>query len=262
MDLLRGRYEVSRKMRVGFFCLPQKQMATRLFRSVIVTCGMLAGMAAPAFGQIAIFVTENGKRVYINAEIPATQRIAAAKTAAAPSATRMRWVQGLPVGVPQTKQLPKEELQRIVHETATRHSVDPALVQAVIQTESAWQPTAISRKGAQGLMQLTPGTAGDLGVNNAFDPAQNVDGGVKYLRLLLERYRGDLDLALAAYNAGPSAVDRARGVPNYPETRAYVQKVTDSYFRPGSGRASQVVGTSRPIYRTVDERGRVVYVNE
>ncbi len=238
-------------------------MATRLFKCAIVFCGMLAGSAKPVFGQIAIYVTENGKRVYINAEVPAPQRSAPAKTATTSSAaTRTHWVQAAPVGAPQIKPLPKEELQRIVHETATKHHVDPALVQAVIEAESAWQPAAISRKGAQGLMQLTPGTAGNLGVNNAFDPAQNVDGGVKYLRMLLERYRGDLDLALAAYNAGPTAVDRARGVPNYPETRAYVQKVTDTYFRPGSGRASQVVSTSRPIYRIVDERGRVIYVNE
>jgi soluble lytic murein transglycosylase-like protein len=237
-------------------------MATRLFKSVIVLCGLLAGSATSAFGQIAIYVTENGKRVYINAESPAPPRTASAKTATVPSAARTRWVQAPPVGVPQIKPLPKEELQRIVRETATRHRVDPALVQAVIQAESAWQPTAISRKGAQGLMQLTPGTAGDLGVSNAFDPAQNVDGGVKYLRMLLERYRGDLDLALAAYNAGPTAVDRAGGVPNYPETRAYIQKVTNTYFQPGSGRAGQVVGASRPIYRTVDERGKVVYVNE
>ncbi len=254
---------MSRILRVGPFCLPKKRMATRLSKCAIVFCGLLAGMAKPAFGQIAIYVTENGKRVYINAETPAPQRTAPAKTTAkSSSSTRTRWVQAAPVGAPQIKQLPKEELQRIVHETAARHRVDPALVMAVIQAESAWQPAAISRKGAQGLMQLTPGTAGDLGVKNAFDPAQNVNGGVKYLSMLLERYHGDLDLALAAYNAGPTAVDRARGVPNYPETRAYVQKVTHTYFQPGSGRASQVVGTSRPIYRIVDERGRVIYVNE
>lgn len=237
-------------------------MATRLFKSVIVVCGMLAGVAPSAFGQIAIYVTENGKRVYINAESPAPQRNIPAKTAAAPSPGKSRWVLGVPLAATQSRQLSKDELQRIVHDTATRHRVDPALVQAVIQAESAWQPAAISRKGALGLMQLTPGTAGELGVSNAFDPAQNVDGGVKYLRMLLERYRGDLDLALAAYNAGPGAVDRAGGVPNYPETRAYVQKVTNTYFQPGSGRGSQVVGTSRPIYRTMDERGRVIYVNE
>ncbi|MBI3483887.1 MAG: lytic transglycosylase domain-containing protein [Acidobacteria bacterium] len=233
-------------------------MVTRLFQCVAVCCGLLAVMAKPANTQIAIYVTENGKRVYVNAEPPAARRTAPAKSSAKTAASS----QAAPSATPRVQQLPKAELERIVQETAARHRVDPALVRAVIDAESKWQPAAISRKGAQGLMQLTPGTAGELGVNNAFDPAQNVDGGVRYLRKLLERYHGDLDKALAAYNAGPSAVDRARGVPNYPETRAYVQKVTDTYFQPGSGRASQVLGTSRPIYKIVDERGRVVYVNE
>jgi len=209
--------------------------------------------AQPASGQIAVFVTENGKRVYINAVPPAPPKAAPGKLAARPRAT------ATPV---QTTKLPSEELDRIVNATAERHRVDPALVRAVIQAESSGQPTAVSRKGAQGLMQLVPSTAERMGVRNTFDPEQNVDGGVKYLRMLLERYNGDLDKALAAYNAGPAAVDRAGGVPNYPETRAYVQKVTDTYFRPGSGRASVVMGTSRPIYRIVDERGRVIYVNE
>jgi soluble lytic murein transglycosylase-like protein len=234
-------------------------MVTRLFQCVIVCCGLLAMTAKPASGQIAIYVTEHGKRVYVNAEAPVTRTRApirpAAKTAAAATATQF--------ATPRAQQLPKAELERIVQETASRHHVDLELVRAVIAAESGWRPDAVSRAGALGLMQLVPGTAGDMGVTNAFDPAQNVNGGVKYLRMLLERYNGDLDKALAAYNAGPTAVDRANGVPNYPETRAYVQKVTNTYFRPGSGRASRVLGaSSRPIYRIVDERGRVIYVNE
>jgi soluble lytic murein transglycosylase-like protein len=258
MYLFRGRFDVSRILIVGPFCLPQKAMVTRLFQCVAVCCGLLAVLAKPASGQIAIYVTENGKRVYVNAEPPVSRskspvRLAAKTAAAAPSSLS---------GTPSPQRLPQAELERIVQETAVRHRVDPALVRAVIAAESGWKPDAISRKGALGLMQLVPGTAGDLGVTNAFDPAQNVNGGVKYLRMLLERYNGDLDKALAAYNAGPGAVDRARGVPNYPETRAYVQKVTNTYFQPGSGRASNALGTSRQIYKVVDERGRVVYVNE
>jgi len=258
MHLFRGRFDVSRNPRVGQFCLPPKLMVTRLFQSVAVCCGLLAVMAKPANGQIAIYVTENGKRVYVNAEPPVTRRTAPAR----PAAKTAKSSQAAPFSAPRAQQLPKAELERIVQETAVRHRVDPALVRAVIEAESAWRPDAISRKGAQGLMQLGPGTAQELGVSDTFDPAQNVDGGVRYLRKLLERYNGDLDKALAAYNAGPGAVDRARGVPNYPETRAYVRKVTDTYFQPGSARASQALGTSRPIYKIVDERGRVIYVNE
>ena len=122
----------------------------------------------------------------------------------------------------------REKITQMIREVSTRYRVDPALVRAVIQTESNWNSSAISRKGALGLMQLGPGTAQQLGVNNAFDPQQNLDGGVRYLHMLLERYNGDLDRALAAYNAGPGAVDRAGGIPRYRETQNYVQKVTDS----------------------------------
>ncbi|MCL4524198.1 MAG: lytic transglycosylase domain-containing protein [Acidobacteria bacterium] len=236
-------------------------MVTRLFNCVAVCCGLLAVMAEPANGQIAIYVTEHGKRIYVNAEPPVVRRTAPSKSGVR-SVPKAAPGQPASAATPQAPQLSKAELERIVQDTAVRHRVDPALVRAVIIAESNWQPAAISRKGAQGLMQLTPGTAGDLGVNDAFDPAQNVDGGVRYLRKLLERYNGDLDKALAAYNAGPGAVDRARGVPNYPETRAYVRKVTDTYFQPGSERASQALGASRPIYKIVDARGRVIYVNE
>ena len=110
----------------------------------------------------------------------------------------------------------------MIPEVSARYRVDPALVRAVVETESNWNPSAISSRGAQGLMQLVPTTAQQMGVNNVLDPKQNLDGGVHYLQLLLQRYNGDLDKALAAYNAGPGAVDRARGVPRYTETRAYV----------------------------------------
>lgn len=150
----------------------------------------------------------------------------------------------------------------MVHEVSERHEVDPALVRAVIQTESNWNPSAVSSKGALGLMQLIPSTAREMGVHNALDPKQNLDGGVRYLRKLLERYNGDLDRALAAYNAGPGAVDRAGGVPRYRETRAYVQKITDSYFRLGSDRLPAAMNVRRPIYRSVAEDGRVVFTNQ
>lgn len=158
--------------------------------------------------------------------------------------------------------LDSDGAQRIIQEAAERHSVDPALVRAVIQTESHWNPSAISRRGAVGLMQLIPGTAQRYGVTDVFNPKQNVDAGVRHLRTLLDRYSGNLDMALAAYNAGEGAVDRHRGIPPFRETRNYVQKVTNAYFRPGSGRLANWWTASRPIYKETDERGRVIFTNE
>jgi len=109
---------------------------------------------------------------------------------------------------------------------AADFGVDTALLRAVIHAESAFNPMAVSNKGAQGLMQLMPGTAGDLGVTDAFDVAQNIRGGARYLSQLLRDFNGDAQLAAAAYNAGPGAVQKYRGVPPYDETRLYVQRVT------------------------------------
>lgn len=121
------------------------------------------------------------------------------------------------------------DLVALAQEIARRHGLDPALVLAVVAVESGFQPGAVSPKGAQGLMQLMPATARELGVSDAFDAEQNLDGGARYLRALLEQHRGDLRLALAAYNAGPGAVKRHGGVPPYPETRRYVEKVLRRY---------------------------------
>lgn len=156
----------------------------------------------------------------------------------------------------------RDGVEALVREAAERHHVDPALVRAVIETESNWNPGAVSRKGAIGLMQLIPTTAQRFGANDAFNPKQNVDAGVHYLKTLLERYNGNLDLALAAYNAGEGAVDRAHGVPSFRETRSYVHKVQDAYFRPGSGRLENAYTRTNPIHRHVDESGRIIFTNE
>ena len=112
-----------------------------------------------------------------------------------------------------------------IHEIAREHGVSPALIEAVIRTESGFDPRAISSAGAVGLMQLMPTTASALGVANRFDPRESIRGGVRHLRYLLERYQGSVVLALAAYNAGEGAVDTHRGVPPYPETQRYVRSV-------------------------------------
>ncbi len=117
----------------------------------------------------------------------------------------------------------------IIAEAAEKFDLDPGLVEAVIKVESAYKANAVSSKGAVGLMQLMPQTAKELGVKNRFDPRQNVFGGAKYLRMMLDRFGGKLVLALSAYNAGPAAVDRFMGIPPYKETQRYVQKVLQNY---------------------------------
>ena len=117
----------------------------------------------------------------------------------------------------------------IIEREAARSGVDPALVRAVIANESGFDPSATSSCGAAGLMQLMPGTARSLGVHDPYAPVENVGGGARYLRGLLDRFGGDVRLAVAAYNAGPGAVERYGGVPPYAETQAYVRKVLASY---------------------------------
>jgi soluble lytic murein transglycosylase len=122
----------------------------------------------------------------------------------------------------------ERDYDRLIYQVASRHRVQPALVKAVIAAESNFKPNAVSRVGAQGLMQLMPATAAELGVERPFAVIDNMEGGARYLRLMLDRY-GDVTRALAAYNAGPTAVDRYGGVPPYPETQAYVARVLEYY---------------------------------
>jgi soluble lytic murein transglycosylase-like protein len=119
--------------------------------------------------------------------------------------------------------------QDIIIEAAGRHQVDPALIKAVILAESSYNPLAISSKGAMGLMQLMPRTALSMGVQDSFNPEHNINGGVKYLKQLLERFDNNLTLALAAYNAGTAKVNRYRDIPPYKSTRTYVLKVLTYY---------------------------------
>ncbi len=126
---------------------------------------------------------------------------------------------------------PAADLKAIVAEISARNKIDADFIASVIAAESANNPHAISPKGAQGLMQLMPGTASKLGVKDSFDPEANVDGGVRYLRQLLELYHYDVAKALAAYNAGPQRVDQYKGVPPYRETHAYVARIIRDYNR-------------------------------
>src|SRR5436190_1147719 len=153
-------------------------------------------------------------------------------TVVAPRVVRENLIASIPVGQeppaapePQPPKAPPSTFREAVDRIAERHNLSPQLVHSVIKVESNYNPNAISSKGALGLMQLIPATARRFGVSNAFNPVENVEGGARYLRYLLDLYKGDYRLALAAYNAGEGAVARHRGVPPYAETVNYLQQV-------------------------------------
>jgi soluble lytic murein transglycosylase-like protein len=151
------------------------------------------------------------------------------------------------------------ELRRLIHQVSTEHGVDPRLIDALVRVESDYDPMAVSRRGAMGLMQLMPETAKRLNVEDPFDPADNVRGGVKELSRLVDRYSGNLQLALAAYNAGEGAVSKYRGVPPYAETRSYVSKILSLY----TGRPYRLAGSYRsaPVRMLRNQQGGTIITN-
>lgn len=239
-------------------------MKATAHQAALIALVLLGLCAVPARAQLASYVDEHGNLVFTNVDSPAPQKAQAEVKSNSPAnrPTTPDGREASDAAGTAAKQASPGVLDRIVQRSAEKNDVDPALVRAVISAESDWDVSAVSSKGALGLMQLVPGTAKLLGVGNAFDPVQNVDAGTRYLHMLLERYNGNLMKALAAYNAGPGVVDRLGRVPNYPETRNYVRKVISTYFRPGSERESRAYEIPHPIYRTKDAEGQVVYTNE
>lgn len=165
-------------------------------------------------------------------------------------------------GLSRGRSVSGEQIDNAINEAAARNGVDPNLVRAIVKVESNFNPRAVSRKGAMGLMQLMPSTARSLNVANPFDPAQNIEGGVRHFRSLMDTFGGDLELSLAAYNAGAKAVQKSGGVPNYTETQDYVRRITDLYGSRSSG--LKFVGTpgARPLKVQRDSHGYLVVTND
>jgi soluble lytic murein transglycosylase len=176
---------------------------------------LIAGLVVPAAAEVRVEIRANGQKVILNE----------------PAESRSRRLSDRLLS-PED-----EEIENLIVTAALDYDLDPRLVQAVMQVESGFNPTALSNKGAMGLMQLMPQTAQILQVSDPWDPEQNVRGGVKYLKQMLDRFR-DLELALAAYNAGPEAVERHGGIPPFQETQQYVRKVLKLYdgMEPREGR--------------------------
>ena len=205
--------------------------------SPLVAAGIvLAGLSSPAEAQIFSWRDANGSLVLSNTRPQDVQSI---QSYAVPASE----------GVRATRDVPTDRVQAyddLILEHSRRNGLRPSLVRAVVQVESAFNPTAYSDKGAMGLMQLMPATARQFGVRNAFNPDENVRGGTAYLRQLLDRYGDNEELALAAYNAGPGAVDKhGHTIPPYRETRNYVSKVNGI-----AGHTSSPVKT--PLYKTIE----------
>lgn len=215
--------------------------------ALCAACGVLLVAFLPASSnlfayQIAALTEQNGQTVYVNAD-----------RASAPSSQT------------ETKQSLSNpaKFNSIINRVSSHYKVDPKLIHAMIRVESDYDPKAVSSKGAMGLMQLIPATARRFGVQNPFDPKENIRGGVIYLKYLLHLFGGNLPLSLAAYNAGEETVIRSGGVPAIPETEHYVRAITHLYHSKDSSLAAMTPTANKmpPIVHYVDSQGVIHFTN-
>lgn len=199
-----------------------------------------------AQADILSYRDENGRRIFVNTADSELHQAAVRGGASAALNLMERRKRSL------------AGIEKHIETEANQHGIDPALVNAVIEVESGWNPRAVSRKGAIGLMQLLPETGARFGVRDLVNPRQNVTAGIRYLRFLLDRFHNDSELALAGYNAGENAVAAAGGVPPYRETREYLDRLRTLYRKLGKGHTH----STGSIYPVRDRNGRVVFVNE
>jgi soluble lytic murein transglycosylase len=195
--------------------------------------------------EIYRFVDKRGVIHYTN--IPSGKKF---KKISATKTTRVKRYAG-------KKSLAQKPLyySHIVDNTSRKYNLEPSLINAIIKVESNWNSTAVSHKGAQGLMQLMPYTAKNLNVKNPFNPQENIEGGAKYVRMLLDKFNGDIPLALAAYNAGPKKIEKFRGIPPIPETRQFVDRVLALYDD------NRISGSVSPIHKVKLQNGTTLYTN-
>jgi len=279
------------RMRLHFVLMAIPAIAISfLFTTPSLQAGI--GPHSPEDAGEIVGVQRNGHMVYVNDAAPPVRRAAPRAQATGPrlmywSVTERRWKPVPPAshasmraarsaaaevrsmlkaapgtrGVGSAEVSPTTDINAAIEQAAARHNVDPNLVRAVIKVESNFNPNAVSRKGAMGLMQLMPVTARQLNVTNPFDPAQNVDAGVRHLKHLLDDFGGDVRLTLAAYNAGVGAVMRSSGVPPYSETRNYVKKITNLYWTGKSGAGMFVMPNRDPVRVYRDAQGVITMTN-
>lgn len=213
-----------------------------MHRAAVLVAGLV--VAGPLSASAEIAVMESGKILYVDRFERFDEQVTLFLTGGGEVTVPWEIIRNIvpneiEKGVEQVEELQElglfPHLQEFILPAATKYGVDPNLVAAVIWAESSGDPNAVSSKGARGLMQLMPETAKALGVNKVLDPRENVEGGTRYLRQMLDEQEGDLSRALAAYNAGPTAVKRHGGIPPYRETREYVGRVMRVYERSSGG---------------------------